>query len=69
LEQEGLIRSDWGTSNVGPQRRTYWLTEDGMDWLHAWAGSMRLTRDVLDRYLSRYEVVAEAEKADRRSET
>jgi hypothetical protein len=24
---------------------------------------------VLDRYLSRYEVVAEAEKADRRSET
>lgn len=62
LEQEGLIASDWGTSVVGPRRRTYWLTEDGMDWLHAWAGSMRYTRDVLVRYLDRYEVVVQAER-------
>lgn len=60
LEQEGLITSNWGDSDVGPRRRTYRLTDEGMDWLHAWAGSMRYTRDVLDRYLSRYEVVAGA---------
>lgn len=57
LEQEGLITSDWGTSDVGPRRRNYRLTGEGMDWLHAWAGSMRYTRDVLDRYLVRYGTV------------
>ena len=45
LEQEGLITSNWGDSDVGPRRRTYRLTDEGMDWLHAWAGSMRYTRD------------------------
>lgn len=65
LEQEGLIESDWSTSDVGPRRRTYRLTEDGMDWLHAWAGSMRYTRDVLDRYLGRYNAVVAAEQAER----
>jgi PadR family transcriptional regulator PadR len=65
MEQEGLIRSDWGTSEVGPRRRTYRLSEDGLDWLHAWAGSMRYTQHVLDGFLSRYEVVAGAERAER----
>lgn len=64
LEQEGLITSGWGSSEVGPRRRTYWLSDDGMDWLHAWAGSMRYTRDVLDRYLSRYEIVANAQQTE-----
>lgn len=62
LEQEGLIRSNWGSSEVGPRRRTYRLTGDGMDWLHAWAGSMRYTRNVLDQFLSRYQVVTGAEQ-------
>lgn len=65
LEQEGLITSNWGDSDVGPRRRTYRLTDEGMDWLHAWAGSMRYTRDVLDRYLSRYEVVAGADRIEK----
>lgn len=68
LEQEGLISSNWGTSEVGPRRRTYRLTEDGMDWLHAWAGSMRYTRDVLDRYLVRYELIVKADDVERRAE-
>ena len=65
LEQEGLIDSNWGDSDVGPRRRTYRLTDEGMDWLHAWAGSMRYTRDVLDRYLFRYEVVAGADQIEK----
>lgn len=63
LEQEGLITSDWGASDVGPRRRTYWLSDEGMDWLHAWAGSMRYTRDVLGRYLDRYEAVTRVERS------
>jgi PadR family transcriptional regulator PadR len=65
MEQEGLIRSGWGGSTIGPRRRTYWLSEDGMDWLHAWAGSMRVTREVLDGFLQRYRTVAEAQPVER----
>jgi PadR family transcriptional regulator PadR len=65
MEQEGLIRSDWGSSQVGPRRRTYWLSEDGLDWLHAWAGSMRYTQSVLSGFLSRYDTVTTVEQIER----
>jgi len=65
MEQERLIRSDWGESAVGPRRRTYWLSEDGQDWLHAWAGSMRHTRAVLDGFLGRYEAVTVVDETGR----
>lgn len=55
MEQEGLMRSRWETSAVGPARRSYELTEDGEDWLHAWAGTLRETRRMVDSYLERYD--------------
>ena len=55
MEQDGLIRSWWQPSENGPARRTYTLTEDGADWLHAWAGSLREVRRLLGGYLERYE--------------
>lgn len=55
MEQEGLVRSWWEPSDAGPARRNYTLTEEGLDWLHAWAGSLRETRRLLGRYLERYE--------------
>lgn len=54
MEQEGLVRSDWTDSELGPPRRTYKLSEEGADWLHAWAGSLRETRRLLDGFLVRY---------------
>lgn len=65
MEQEGLIASDWESSQLGPRRRTYWLSDEGMDWLHAWAGSMRFTQDVLDRFLSRYTTDTRAGQTER----
>ncbi|MFP5332616.1 MAG: helix-turn-helix transcriptional regulator [Acidimicrobiia bacterium] len=68
MEQEGLLESRWETSDAGPARRTYTLTEEGMDWLHAWAGAHRETIRTLDRFIDRYQVVAEANdphRADR----
>lgn len=52
------MRSNWQTSGVGPPRRTYELSEDGGDWLHAWAAGVRETRRVLGLFLSRYDVFA-----------
>ena len=59
MEQEGLVRSWWEHSAAGPARRTYDLPEEGVDWLHAWAGALRETQRMLGTYLSRYAAVAE----------
>lgn len=57
MEREGLVSSAWETSEAGPARRTYSLTEEGKDWLHAWAGALRESRRLLTRYLDRYEAI------------
>ncbi len=54
MEQEGLVKSDWEVSDLGPRRRTYVLSDEGRDWLHAWAGSLRETERVLQRFIERY---------------
>jgi PadR family transcriptional regulator PadR len=37
LERQGFIRSSWETSDAGPARRTYTLTEAGEAFLQSWA--------------------------------
>lgn len=59
MEQEGLVTSTWEDSPAGPARRTYDLTEEGRDWLHAWAGSLRLVHASLDAFLDRYVTATE----------
>lgn len=56
LEEEGLVRSTWDTQNTGPARRVYALTDQGLDFLNAWAVTIRQTRQSLERFLSEYEV-------------
>lgn len=55
MERDGLVLSEWETSTSGPARRTYALTEEGLEWLHAWAGALRESRRLLGRFLDRYE--------------
>jgi PadR family transcriptional regulator, regulatory protein PadR len=59
MEQEGLVTSTWEDSPAGPARRTYELTTEGLDWLHAWAGSLRLVHASLGTFLGRYVAAAE----------
>ena len=54
LEAEGLVRSAWEASRVGPDRRIYELTRAGMEELHRLAKGLAEARTVLDRFLSRY---------------
>lgn len=58
MEQEGLVHSWWEHSQAGPARRTYALTGEGLEWLHAWAGSLREAHRLLGGYLARYEALA-----------
>lgn len=57
MEQEGLMLSVWQTSDIGPARRTYELTQEGEDWLHAWAATLRQSQTVLAGYLERYDKI------------
>jgi PadR family transcriptional regulator PadR len=54
LEKEGLVRSDWDTSTQGPARRMYALTDAGAAYLETWAGALRDSQSMLDRFFSFY---------------
>jgi PadR family transcriptional regulator, regulatory protein PadR len=55
MEQEGLVDSKWEESEAGPARRRYRLTDEGLEWLHASAGSLREVVRHLMGYLDRYD--------------
>lgn len=57
LERGGLVTSRWETSETGPARRTYELTHEGLDWLHAWAGALSEGRRIVSAFLDRYETM------------
>ncbi len=66
MEHEGLVRSHWETSTAGPARRTYQLTEEGLDWLHAWAAAHRQSVRIMELFLERYgELSQELDPVDR----
>ncbi len=58
MDEEGLVQSTWEPSTVGPARRTYTLTGEGHDWLHAYAASLAHVAERLATYDERYQQVA-----------
>lgn len=57
MEKEGLVDSRWETSQAGPARRTYEVSEEGREWLHAWAGALSESRRIISTFLERYEAI------------
>jgi len=55
LEDDGLVRSNWDTSNAGPARRVYTLTAEGIEFLDAWVVNLREARKRIDHFLLEYE--------------
>ena len=55
FEEQGLVRSSWDTEGRGAARRVYEITDEGIDYLHAWAVTIRRTRERLERFLIDYE--------------
>jgi PadR family transcriptional regulator PadR len=48
LEKEGLCESRWETSEGGPARRMYYITEVGQAYLDAWVQAAKEYRRVID---------------------
>ncbi len=58
MDEDGLVHSAWAPSAVGPARRTYALTDEGREWLHALAGSLAEVSRALKTYHRRYQSLA-----------
>lgn len=54
MEKSGLALSCWTTSEAGPARRTYHLTDKGAEHLRTWAEGMAAAQPLVDAFLSRY---------------
>ena len=54
MEQEGLCRSEWEPSRVGPGCRIYSITEDGESYLAAWAEACKQYQNVVDCFYRAY---------------
>jgi len=57
LEHEGAVTSSWRTSETGPARRVYNLTETGEAILRQWVAALEDTSISLARWLERYALV------------
>lgn len=66
FEKDGLVSSSWDTEGCGPARRVYEITTDGIEYLHAWAGHIRSTRERLGRFLETYESRFKSRKTEER---
>lgn len=62
LERQGLVRSEWHTSDVGPARRTYYVTELGIAGLDAQAAELEQTHRALHVFRDRYTRLVAAEE-------
>jgi len=54
MEQEGLCKSEWETSEGGPARRVYSITEAGEEYLAAWAKACEQYQNVMDSFSRAY---------------
>lgn len=54
MEREGLVVSHWADSEVGPPRRVYCVTSQGLEWLDLLVPSIETMRRGMTRFLRRY---------------
>ncbi|MDI6784346.1 MAG: helix-turn-helix transcriptional regulator [bacterium] len=55
MEEEGLVKSQWDTKRSGAARRSYRITQEGKDYLKAWAGVIQKNKEALEKFLAIYE--------------
>lgn len=56
MEKDGMVSSAWDTSNAGPARRMYTLTDAGEEYLKVWARSLQHYQDMTNAWLRMYGV-------------
>lgn len=54
MEKDGMVRSSWDTSETGPARRMYSITEAGETYLKYWADSLNQYQRLMDTFFRLY---------------
>src|SRR5690349_12032458 len=54
MEKDGMVRSSWDTSEGGPARRVYSITEAGETYLSYWAESLDQYQRMMDTFFQLY---------------
>jgi PadR family transcriptional regulator len=54
MEKDGMVRSSWDTSEGGPARRVYSITEAGETYLKYWAESLDQYQRMMDTFFHLY---------------
>ncbi|MEO8954982.1 MAG: poly-beta-hydroxybutyrate-responsive repressor [Ktedonobacteraceae bacterium] len=54
MEKDGMVSSSWDTSEGGPARRMYSITEAGENYLKFWATSLEQYQNMMNRFFQMY---------------
>ena len=54
MEKDGVVSSSWSTSEAGPARRMYSITEAGEAYLKFWAESLDQYQKIMSRFFHLY---------------
>jgi len=65
MEKDGMVSSSWDTSETGPARRVYSITEAGEDYLKFWAESLDQYQRMMDTFFQLYTGQSTQAKKDR----
>ena len=56
MEKNGMVSSNWDTSEGGPARRVYSITEAGENYLKFWASSLEHYQKMMNMFFQLYQV-------------
>jgi DNA-binding PadR family transcriptional regulator len=62
MEAAGLVSSQWDDESLGPQRRVYSITRDGLEHLEEWVVDLRRTSQEIGRLLTAYRQVGQSSR-------
>ncbi len=54
MEKDGMVSSTWDTSEGGPARRMYSITEAGENYLKFWSTSLEQYQNMMNRFFQLY---------------
>ena len=66
MEKDGMVSSTWNTSEGGPARRVYSITDAGENYLKFWASSLEQYQKLMNTFFQLYTV--RSDKKDQKTE-
>jgi len=62
LETEGLIKSKWDTEEIGPAKKIYSITSEGIEMLSSWAVNILKRKKIFEVFIERYNNLKSSKK-------